>query len=248
MKTLRHGLIALTGMALASTPALSEVTVVGWPGGPEEAALRAVTEIYNAREDVADENKVDLIFFSRDGFWEKLQADLAAGSDAFDANLLATYSVGRYAPFMSPIELSPEAESVFGAPVLATMQFDGAQYGVPTDLSLHFLYYRTDLIDELLADPEAQAKYTTIAQERLGLDLAPKNPDEWTWDDFAATALYFTQSINPDSPTRYGTVLQMKNLLFNMMVFHSLPRAYGGDWTDADGNVIVDGEGYRKGL
>ena len=76
---------------------------------------------------MADENKVDLIFFSRDGFWEKLQADLAAGSDAFDANLLATYSVGRYAPFMSPIELSPEAESVFGAPVLATMQFEGAQ-------------------------------------------------------------------------------------------------------------------------
>ncbi len=248
MNTLRNGLIALTGMALASTPALSDVTVVGWPGGPEEAALRAVTEIYNAREDVADENKVDLIFFSRDGFWEKLQADLAAGSDAFDANLLATYSVGRYAPFMSPIELSPEAESVFGAPVLATMQFDGAQYGVPTDLSLHFLYFRTDLIDELLADPEAQAKYTAIAQERLGLDLAPKNPDEWTWDDFAATALYFTQSINPESPTRYGTVLQMKNLLFNMMVFHSLPRAYGGDWTDADGNVTVDGEGYRRGL
>ena len=106
--------------------AAAEVTVVGWPGGPEETALRAAAEIYNAKPDVAEENKVELIFFSRDGFLDKLQADLAAGSDAFDANLLATYSIGRYAPFMEPIELSrPRREAVFGAPVLQTMQFDG---------------------------------------------------------------------------------------------------------------------------
>ena len=163
--------LALAGAGLLAGGAAAKVTVVGWPGGPEETALRAVAEIYNAKPDVADENKVDLIFFSRDGFWEKLQADLAAGSDAFDANLLATYSIGRYAAFMEPIELSPEAEAVFGAPVLQTMQFDGKQYGVPTDLSLHFLYYRKDLIDALLADPAAQAKYTEIAQAKLGQAL-----------------------------------------------------------------------------
>ena len=137
---------------------------------------------------------------------------------------------------------------MFGAPVLKTMQFDGKQYGVPTDLSLHFLYYRKDLIDALLADPAAQAKYTEIAQEKLGQPLKPKDPDSWTWDDFAATALYFTKAVNPDSPTRYGTVLQMKNLLFNMMVFQSLPRSYGADWMDADGKVTVDSDAYRKGL
>ena len=54
--------------------------------------------------------------------------------------------------------------------------------------------------------------------------------------------------MNPDSPTRYGTVLQMKNLLFNMMVFHSLPRSYGADWMDADGKVTVNSDAYRKGL
>jgi multiple sugar transport system substrate-binding protein len=243
-----RNLLALSSLALMAGSAAAEVTVVGWPGGPEEAALRAVTEIYNAKPDVAAEDTVELIFFSRDGFWEKLQADLAAGSDAFDANLLATYSIGRYAPFMAPIELSPEAEAVFGAPVLATMQFDGKQYGVPTDLSLHFLYYRSDLIDALLADPEARAKYTAIAQERLGKALEPKDPDSWTWDDFAATALYFTQAVNPDSPTRYGTVLQMKNLLFNMMVWHSTARSAGGDWMDAAGEITVDSDAYRMGL
>lgn len=237
------GALTLTGLA-----ASAEVTVLGWPGGPEETALRAAAEVYNARADVADENKVELLFFSRDGFFDKLAADLAAGTDAFDANLIATYSIGRYAPFMEPIDIGANAADVFGEAVLSTMQFEGQQYGVPTDLSLHFMYYRDDLIAELLADDAAKARYAEIAQEYLGQALEPKAPDEWTWEDWAATALYFTESVNPNSPTRYGTVLQMKNLLFNMMIFQSLPRAYGADWMDADGTITVDSDAYRTGL
>lgn len=242
-------LIALMALAFPlAAPAAAEVTVLGWPGGPEEAALRAAAEAYNARPETAEEDRVELLFTSRDGFFDKLAADLAAGSTAFDANLIATYSIGRYAPFMRPVDLGPQAAATFGDAVLSTMQFEGEQFGVPTDLSLHFLYVRRDLMDALLADPEAQATYTRIAQERLGEALAPKPPEDWTWRDWAAASLYFSQSVNPDSPTRYGTVLQMKNLLFNMMVFQSLPRAYGADWMDAEGNVTVDSEAYRTGL
>ena len=104
MTLLTRALPALPASRCSPRPPPPRSPCVGWPGGPEEAALRAVTEIYNAKPDVADEDKVELIFFSRDGFWDKLQADLAAGSDAFDANLLATYSIGRYAPFMEPID------------------------------------------------------------------------------------------------------------------------------------------------
>ena len=235
-------------VAALAAPAMAEVTVLGWPGGPEEAALRAVAEIYNARPDVAEENKVELLFTSRDGFFDKLQVDLAAGSTAFDVNLIATYSIGRYAPFMEPITLSDEAGAVFGDTVLSTMQFDGAQYGVPTDLSLHFLYYRQDLIDALMADDAAKARYGDISEEYLGERLEPKAPADWTWTDFVANALYFSQSVNPDSPTRYGTVIQMKNLLFNMMVFHSWPRSYGADWMDEAGNITVDSEAFRTAL
>lgn len=234
--------------AVAGSAALAEVTVLGWPGGPEETALRAAVEVYNAMEGVAEEDRVELIFFNREGFFDKLQADLAAGTDAFDANLIATYSIGRYAPFMEPIDLGEGAADVFGEAVLSTMQFDGQQYGVPTDLSLHFMYYRQDLIDDLLADETAAQRYSEIAQEYLGEALEPKAPDEWTWRNYAATALYFSQSVNADSPTRYGTVLQMKNLLFNMMVFHSLPRSYGGNWMDEQGNITVDSEAYREAL
>ncbi|MCZ8081360.1 MAG: extracellular solute-binding protein [Rhodobacteraceae bacterium] len=234
--------IAISGMAQA------EVTVLGWPGGPEETALRAVTDIYNAKPDLAEENKVELLFTSRDGFFDKLQVDLAAGSTAFDVNLIATYSIGRYAPFMEPVTLSDQAGAVFGDTVLKTMQFDGQQYGVPTDLSLHFLYFRQDLIDALLADDAAKAKYAAIAQEHLGKSLEPKAPADWTWEDFVANALYFSQSVNPDSPTRYGTVIQAKNLLFNMMVFHSWPRSYGGNWMDDAGTITVDSEAFRTAL
>jgi multiple sugar transport system substrate-binding protein len=234
--------------AFAGGAANAEVTVLGWPGGPEETALRAAADAYNAKSDVAEADKVELLFFNRDGFWDKLQADLAAGSTAFDANLIATYSIGRYAPFMEPISLPGSAADVYGEAVLTTMQFEGQQYGVPTDLSLHFLYYRSDLIDALLADDVAKARYAEISQQHLGQALEPKAPEEWTWDDFAATALYFTQSVNPDSPTRYGTVLQMKNLLFNMMVWHSIPRSHGGNWMDQAGNITVDSDAYRRGL
>ncbi len=245
---LAAGVAAVFSFAAIPGIASAEVTVLGWPGGSEETALRAAVESYNALPGTAAEDKVELLFFNRDGFYDKLQADLAAGSDAFDINLIATYSIGRYAPFMEPVDLGADAERVFGKPILETMQFEGKQYGVPTDLSLHFMYYRKDLIDALMADQGAKAKYAEISQKYLGKTLEPKTPDEWTWEDWAATALYFTKSVNPDSPVRYGTVLQMKNLLFNMMVFQSLPRSYGADWTDEAGKVTVDSSAYRAGL
>jgi multiple sugar transport system substrate-binding protein len=228
--SLRACLGAVGFLALASGPALADVAVLGWPGGPEEVALRKAAEVYNAKSDVSDKDKVKLIFFNREGFFDKLEADLAAGSKDFDVNLLATYAIGRYAPFMDPVALPASATVVFDDKVLGTMQYQGKQYGVPTDLSLHFMYYRKDLLDRLLSDAAWKKKYSDVAKEKLGKALEPKDPDTWNWDDYEATALFFTKSINPDSPTRYGTVLQMKNLLFNMMVWECTARSNGGDW------------------
>lgn len=252
MTTLRSfftaGVASALLFAMVPSVASAEVTVLGWPGGAEETALRSAVDTYNGLPTTAAADKVDLLFFNRDGFFDKLQADLAAGTDAFDINLIATYSIGRYAPFMEPVDLGADAEKVFGNTILETMQFDGKQYGVPTDLSLHFMYYRKDLIDALMQDDAGKKTYTEIAQKYLGKPLEAKDPDSWTWEDWAATALYFTKSVNPDSPVRYGTVLQMKNLLFNMMVFQSLPRSYGANWTDESGKVTVDSPAYRAGL
>ena len=94
-------------IAAGISSAVAEVTVLGWPGGPEEVALRKAAEVYNATAGADD--KVKLIFFNREGFWDKLQADLAAGSSEFDLNLVATYSLGKYAPFLEPIDLPAAA-------------------------------------------------------------------------------------------------------------------------------------------
>ena len=110
------------------------------------------------------------------------------------------------------------------------------------------MYYRTDLLDKLLADAGWKARYEEISEKQLGKKLDPKDPDQWTWDDWAANALFFTKAINPGSPTRYGTVLQMKNLLFNMMVWHSTARSEGGDWMDASGKITVNSAAFRTAL
>jgi multiple sugar transport system substrate-binding protein len=252
MKLMRRMAVALvlmagflTGGFLMPGAARADITVLGWPGGPEEAGLRALAKAWNAAH---AENQVKLIFYNRDNFWDKLQTDLAAGSAGFDLNLTATYSIGRYAPYMDPITLPTPAHSVFPDSVLSTMQYGGKQYGLPTDLSLHYLYYRRDLIERLLSDPAWQKIYTDIAQKKLGKALAPKPPAEWSWDDYQATALFFTRAINPHSPVRYGTVLQMKNLLFNIMVWQCVPRSFGGMWLDSAGHVAVDSAAYRTAL
>ena len=247
MKTMKSLLAGVALLAsLGASQALAEVTVLGWPGGPEETALRKAADTYNATAGEAD--KVKLIFFNRDGFFDKLAADLAAGSKEFDLNLLATYAIGRYAPFMDPIELPAAAKDVFSDKVLATMQYEGKQFGVPTDLSLHFMYFRKDLTDQLMSDAAWKTRYGEISQKMMGKAMEPKDPDTWTWEDWMATALFFTKSINPDSPTKYGAVLQMKNLLFNMMVWHSTARSQGGDWMDKDGKITVDSPAFRAAL
>jgi multiple sugar transport system substrate-binding protein len=63
-----------------------------------------------------------------------------------------------------------------------------------------------------------------------------------------ATAIFFTKSLNPDSPTRYGTVLQLKNLIFNIMIWDATLVSNGGNWLDAQGRPAIDGEPAREGL
>ena len=105
--------LLLASVALPGT-SNATVTVLGWPGGSEETALRATVEAYNATAGISDADKVELLFFNREGFYDKLQADMAAGSTAFDINLVATYSIGRYAPYMEPVDLGSDAAKTFG--------------------------------------------------------------------------------------------------------------------------------------
>ena len=227
--------------------ASAEVTLLFWPG-PESEAMQKVIDAYNAGPGKGAE--VKQLLFSRQGYFDKEIADLAAGSKEFDLALVTTYTLGRYAPFLEPVggSLPSDTKQRFAPVALDSLAFQGQQLGVPTDISLHFTYYRTDLIDRLLKDKGWQAKYAELAQKHLGKELQPKTPDQWTWDDWMATAIFFTKSLNPESPTRYGTVLQLKNLIFNIMIWDATLVSNGGNWLDAQGKPAIDSEAAREGL
>lgn len=241
---------ALLATALSTSAAFADITILAWPGEPSESAFRKVLDLYNTTEGAKNNSKASVIYFSQQGFKEKMLADVAAGSKEFDVMLTSTYDVGLYAPFMTPIDdlITDNVYEVISKNAIETQKFEGKTYGIPTDLSLHFLYYRKDLIDQLNSDPAWKAKYEEISEKILGKKLSPKPADQWDWDDYIAAALFFTKSINPDSPTRYGTVLQMKNLLFNIMLWQGTAASYGGDWRDKDGNITIDSPAYRRGL
>lgn len=61
---IRIGSALVAGTALlAPGIASAKVTVLGWPGGSEETALRAAVDTYN--KNAADADKVELLFFNR---------------------------------------------------------------------------------------------------------------------------------------------------------------------------------------
>jgi multiple sugar transport system substrate-binding protein len=250
--SLRLRLLAAAAAAALSTAApafAGDVTLLFWPG-PESEAMQKVIDSYNAGAGKGDGVTVKQLLFSREGYFDKELLDLAAGSKDFDLSLVTTYTLGRYAPYLAPIDqYVPAAEAQRFAPVsLKSLTYGGKLYGVPTDISLHFLYYRKDLIAKLMADADWQATYTAIAEKKLGKHLAPKDPADWTWDDFEAAALFFSRADNPASPTRYGTALQMKDLIFNIMLWQATLVSNGGNWLDASGKPAIDSPAAKTGL
>ncbi|MCB8881112.1 sugar ABC transporter substrate-binding protein [Acidisoma cellulosilytica] len=251
-KSLRLSLLA--GAALAAAAAIrpafaGDVTLLFWPG-PESEAMQKAIDAYNAGQGKTDHVTVKQLLFSRQGYFDKELLDLAAGSKDFDLSLVTTYTIGRYAPYLAPINpyVTPEMSAQFAPVSLNSLSYNGKLYGVPTDISLHFLYYRKDLIAKLLADPAWQKTYTAIAQAKLGAALTPKDPADWTWQDFEAAALFFSRADNKASPTRYGTALQMKDLIFNIMLWQATLVSNGGNWLDAAGKPEIDSPATKTGL
>ncbi len=244
------GLAWAGGTAETSSSGLEKLTILFWPGGPEADALQNVLDLYNSEQGIKDNVKVEVLSYSRQGFFDKLKSDLAAGSAEFDLNLITTYSLGSFAPYLEPIDayITKQQTSIFIPSTLNSLVFDNKQYGIPTDVSLHFLFFRKDLIERLLSDKQWQASYRDISRRYMGTAMEPKEVSEWTWDDYVAQSLFFTKAINPDSPTQYGTVLQLKNLLFNIMIWQSTMVSNGGNWLDESGNLTINSPQARRGL
>ena len=226
----------------------AEVNMLYWPG-PESEAMTKVVEAYNNGQGKTDGVQVKMAPAPREGFWEKEAAMMASNSADVDIYMTASYKVGEQKGHLVPLEdkLGDGLKTFIGTTV-ESLKNSGHVYGVPMDVSNHFMYYRKDLIDKLLSDAAWQAKYREISKKVTGKELTPKDPKDWTWDDFTATAAFFTKKYNPESPTEYGTALQAKNLIYNVMIWDDVLYSFGGTWYTKDGKANLDTEAGKKAL
>jgi multiple sugar transport system substrate-binding protein len=245
--------------APGGAPAGEPVTVYMnyWPG-PESEALQKVIDYYNENVSKDTGVRVELALFTRDSHYTQIQTLFAAGNATPDTVMLDTASYGNYTKFLEPLEehfadpswnVTGGSLDTFIPSVVAALTKDDHVWCIPVDFSIHFLFYRTDLIDKLLSDPAWQAKYTALAEEHLGKSLSPKPPDQWDWDDFLVAAYFFTQKYNPDSPTQYGTSFQAKQgILADSMLFSTWSYSMGGTFWDDKGAPNIDNPGMLEAM
>lgn len=214
MRPIRRSL-TLFALLFAFAVAQTDPVVLFVRTGPEAEGLRAVAETYEAETG----NEVELMEIGRSGYFSTMTTQLVSGTDEFD--LVATNSAyvaslaaaGATAPLDTCLAEADEGYDLDD--ILFTYGYEGQTYSIPFDVSTHFLYYRTDLIEQ-----------------------APE-----TWEEYREVAEQWTESLNPDSPTRYGAALTALPGPELPKTFYNVMWSMGGFIIDEEGNVGVDTDG-----
>jgi len=217
-----------TGGGGTSADGVTDLKMIMQPG-PEADAMSKVTAAYNKGPGVKDKIHVDVTQLSRADSFAKEATLMSTKSSNYDFYQTASYYIAQHAQYLEPLKLDA---SEYYTSSLDSLKVDGKQYGLPLDPSVHVIFYRTDLIKQMLQD---KTTFEKISKEVLGKALEPKDPSTWDWDDYIASAAYFTQQYNPASPTKYGTELQAKNLVYNAMVWDDVLYNLGGSWLNSSG-------------
>lgn len=241
---LAASMILTVGVTHAQAAA-TNVKMVAWPG-PEGDAMQKVVNAYNAGQGKKDNVKVQMVLLSRNDTYSKEATLMKSRSSQFDIYWTASYLIAQHKPYLDP--LPGVVRKAYLPAAVDSLRVGGTQYALPLDTSLHFLYYRKDLVDALLKDSTAKSKFAEIAKTVTGKELAPKDPATWTWDDAIATSAYFTKKYNPSSPTEYGFALQAKNLLYNTMLWDDVLWGLGGNWVDKSGKPSINTPAGRAAI
>lgn len=214
--------------------------VVAWPG-QEGDAYKAVIEAYNQGPGKDEGIKAEIVLVSSENTFSKEATEMAAKSSDTDIYFTASYLAQQHAPALETFDgLKPE--DYFDS-AIESFTIDGELKAVPMGVSHLSLLYRTDLIGDLLDDEGEWERYGDLSEEIVGERLEPKDPQEgWTWDDYMAAAAYFSKSLNPDSPTEYGTHIGAKNADFGTMFWDDVLWGRGGHWLDDNGQPALNSE------
>jgi multiple sugar transport system substrate-binding protein len=204
---------ASPSQAATSAAPLPQITVLMFPG-PEGDAMKASTAEYTKQTG----NPVDFQLLGRDTYMQKRALILTGGGSGVDLiagddfNTPSFAAAGALAPIDDYINGDPTynlADMLQGPKDAA--KYNGKTYMFPTDFSTELLFYRTDLI--------------------------PTPPK--TWDEYLQVAKQFTKSVNPQSPTKYGTVYSGKGYISEASWLMPL-WDWGGDLLDPSGKVVID--------
>ncbi|TBL70518.1 extracellular solute-binding protein [Paenibacillus thalictri] len=214
------GCMYILGLSIEDTPAAQaeqphKIKLLVRTGN-EAAAMRQAIPTFEQETGIG----VEMIELSRDVYFTTLATQLFAGSDDFDlvfvpSTYVAQFALGRVLLPLDSFMRDPQFtdEKIFDqADFMTTYSYNQKVYALPTDISTHFLYYRSDLIP---------------------------NPPQ-TWDEVSRLAARWTKKSNPDSPTEWGiglTGLAPEEL---PKVFDTMLWSFGGDLLNEDNEVYLD--------
>jgi multiple sugar transport system substrate-binding protein len=230
--------------------ALRSHVLYTWTGA-EGTHIAKVADYWN--ENLAEKYgfKVIVSQLGRDEFFSKMMTMIPSKTDTWQAFMVFNFYIPSFAEegYILPLEKYYEDPEVFlqtyTKPLEAALKmvsYKGSIYGFPeVVVSEGILRYRKDLVEELLSNEGWRQKYRNLSKEVLGVEMEPKPPEEWTWDDYLAAAIFFTRKYNPDSPTEYGTTFQGLSTFGVQFaaLFYEILRSFGGDIIK-DGEVIVN--------
>lgn len=202
--------VIILSIALTSCRQTSKKIVFAtFPG--KEQAMKEIAEAYEKETG----NEVVINILPRTGYRQALIGPLSAGSSDFDVVYIQNSWIAEFAEagFIDPLDQHLSSGEL---KTIKADQFEGIYnagiyndklWGLPWDLSTYFLFYRTDLI---------------------------KNPPK-TMDEYLEIAKRNTRSYNPNSPTKYGCVIQGSPERTNYHEWYYYLWSYGGDLFDEKG-------------
>lgn len=164
-----------------------EIRYAFWDKGQAPYFEKCVTEFNKLYPDV----KVVLENSSWDEYWKKLEAGATGGSSA-DVFWLNGPNITKYAkgdvllPIDDMLKNSDVKLSNYPEALVKLYNIDGVQYAIPKDFDTIGMWYNKKLFDE------------------AGV---PYPSDDWTWEDFVATAKKLTKA----DKTVYGTAAQFRD-------------------------------------
>jgi multiple sugar transport system substrate-binding protein len=193
--------------------------------GAESAALRQLLQPFEQETGI----QAQLIEVGRDGYFTTVGTQLLAGSDTFDLVFVPNTAIAELASAGAILPLDPYIrnpdltdQSTFDVEdFLAVYRYQEAIYALPTDISTHFLYYRSDLI--------------------------PSPPE--TWDEVYDLAEKFSKSQNAESPTQWGLAMPAVVPEERTKIFASLLWTFGGDFISEQdgGSRLSEPESIKAG-